>query len=320
MAAPELAAHRVGKIAAGDPRGSPLRKVSAAPCPLPQRGKKRRMDLGGMRIGVMAGLSAEPEKEISRVREFGLASCQVVSWKPELFTPEIARALAGAAEKYGVEISTFWCGTPGSACWNFAEGPATIGLVPRGRRPQRIAALKKGSDFAKACGIRSVTTHVGFLPEDPNDPLFHEAVAAIREVVEHCAKNGQEFWFETGQETPVALLRTIQAVGSGNLGINLDPANLVMYGKANPVDALDVFGKYVRGCHAKDGLYPTDGYTLGREVPLGEGKVNFPALIKRLKELGFEGALTIEREISGTKQAEDIRKAKAMLESILASA
>ena len=128
------------------------------------------------------------------------------------------------------------------------------------------------------------------------------------------------FRFETGQETPITLLRTIHDIGTDNLGINLDPANLLMYGKANPVDALDVFGQYVRGVHAKDGEYPTNGRQLGVEKPLGEGRVNFPALLAKLKTLGFCGALTIEREISGPQQIADIQKAKAMLAALLQDA
>ena len=122
-----------------------------------------------------------------------------------------------------------------------------------------------------------------------------------------CRGLGVEFWFETGQETPVTLLRTIEAVAADNLGVNLDTANLILYGKANPVDALDVFGRHVRGVHAKDGLYPTGGTELGKEVPLGQGKVNFPALIPKLKSLGYAGPLTIEREISGPQQFHDIK-------------
>ncbi len=144
-------------------------------------------------------------------------------------------------------------------------------------------------------------------------------MAAIRDVASYCQSNGQGFWFETGQETPVVLLRTISDVGLPNLGINFDPANLLMYGKANPVDALDIIGRYVRGVHAKDGEYPTDGRNLGVEKPLGEGRVNFPLLLAKLKALGYDGALTIEREISGPQQVADIKRAKLLLEEILAS-
>ena len=146
---------------------------------------------------------------------------------------------------------------------------------------------------------------------------FNDVVSAIKIVAEHCKENDQYLLFETGQETPVTLRRTIETVGTGNLGINLDPANLILYGKANPVDALDVFGEFVMGIHAKDGNYPTNGHDLGEEMPLGQGKVNFPALVKKLKEVGYDGALTIEREISGEQQIKDIMMAKELLEALI---
>ena len=113
------------------------------------------------------------------------------------------------------------------------------------------------------------------------------------------------------------MLRTIEEVGTENLGINLDTANLILYGKANPVDALDVFGKYVRNTHMKDGFYPTDGMHLGKEVPIGQGKADFPAVIAKLKALGYAGPLNIEREISGEQQIKDILAAKTYLEALL---
>jgi sugar phosphate isomerase/epimerase len=90
-----------------------------------------------------------------------------------------------------------------------------------------------------------------------------------------------------------------------------------MYGKANPIDALDVFGQYVKGVHAKDGEYPTNGKQLGVEKPLGEGRVNFPLLIDKLKKLNYGGALTIEREISGPQQIADIERAIKILAALI---
>ena len=192
-----------------------------------------------------------------------------------------------------------------------------MGLVPSEYRSLRMEELKKGSDFAKKIGVENMATHMGFLPENPYSKEYQEVVCAVRYVAMYCQKNGQYLLFETGQETPITLRRTIEDVKTGNLGINLDPANLILYGKANPVDALDVFGEYVRDVHAKDGLYPTDGRNLGKEMPLGQGKVNFPALIKRLKELRYDGTLTIEREISGEEQKKDILSAKKLLEEFI---
>jgi sugar phosphate isomerase/epimerase len=102
-----------------------------------------------------------------------------------------------------------------------------------------------------------------------------------------------------------------------NVGVNFDVANLILYGKANPLDAVEVLAPYIQGVHAKDGLYPTDPKKLGEEVPIGQGKVNFPALIASLKKIGYGNPLTIEREIAGEKQTADILAAKAYLEKLI---
>ena len=272
-----------------------------------------------MRIGVLFGLDPQTdvEKKVREIHEMGLSSCQITCWNTACYTKENADRILAALEKYGVSVSTFWAGWSGRGVWNFYDGPLTLGLVPAYARFQRILDLKLGSDFAKLLGVDQVATHAGFLPENPTSSEYHEVVAALREVAMHCKANGQYFLFETGQETPTTLRRTIEDIGLDNLGINLDPANLILYGKANPVDALDTIGTYVRDVHAKDGNYPTNPRELGEEKPLGEGRVNFPALIARLKELGYDGPVTIEREISGDQQKKDILRAKEILESLI---
>lgn len=270
-----------------------------------------------LKLGVVVSLRDGPDEAMEKVRSLGLPTCQVTNWDPDLLTPEVAAKLSRAARERSVEITTLWAGFHGRMVWDFVEGPLTIGLVPTETRQARVETLKRASDFAALLGVPSVTTHVGFIPENPNDPEYPGVVQAIREAASYCARQGQEFWFETGQETPVTLLRTIEDVGTGNLGVNLDPANLILYGKANPVDALDVFGTLVRGVHAKDGEYPTNGRQLGKEKPLGEGRVDFPALIARLKGLGYSGALTIEREVRGPEQIAGIQQAIRVLTPLL---
>ena len=271
-----------------------------------------------MKIGVLVNLRDKNAEEcIKRVKDSGFSFCQLCCWDISLFTQEIADKINSACEKYSVTISTFWCGWSGPAAWNFFEGPHTLGLVPLEFRYERAKELMKGSDFAKLLGVKNLATHVGFLPEVPTTTEYHSLICTLKMIANRCKENGQNFIFETGQETPVTLLRTIEDIGTGNVGINLDPANLILYGKANPVDALDVFGKYVFDVHAKDGLYPTDGKNLGKETPIGEGKVDFPKLIAKLKEIGYDGTLIIEREISGEQQLKDIKKAKTLLEGLL---
>ena len=270
-----------------------------------------------MKLGVLVPLNNQIEEEFKKVNSLGFSYCQLCCWDETLMNDENAQRVNACSEKYGVSVSTFWCGWKGPQKWNFYEGPLTLGLVPETYRYERSRELKIGADFAKKINVKNIATHAGFIPETPNTAEYQSLVCCIRDIAEHVKKNDQYFLFETGQETPVTLRRMIEDVGTGNLGINLDPANLIMYGKANPVDALDIIGEFVRDIHGKDGCYPTNGRELGKETPLGEGKVNYPQFISRLKEIGYDGTITIEREISGDKQISDIIKAKEFLESLI---
>ncbi|AEV29358.1 sugar phosphate isomerase/epimerase [Sphaerochaeta pleomorpha str. Grapes] len=272
-----------------------------------------------MKIGVIVTMESgtDIEAKFVEVKEMGMDNCQLVCWDHLAFTDAMADKINKAVVSQQMEITAFWCGWDGPKVWDFYDGPLTLGLVPTAYRAQRLEILLQGCDFAKKIQVRDVVTHVGFLSENPNDAVYAEVLAALRPLVEKCKTNGQYFLFETGQETPVTLKRVLQDLGSENVGVNLDPANLLMYGKANPIDALDVFGKYVRGVHGKDGEYPTDGHRLGAEVPLGKGKVDYPRFIAKLKEVGYDGSITIEREISGEEQIKDILEAKKLLEQLL---
>ena len=154
-------------------------------------------------------------------------------------------------------------------------------------------------------------------PENINDPQYYGVLAAIRYIVKECAKRGISFLFETGQETPVTLLRVIEALNSEYVGINMDTANLILYGKANSADAITVFGKYVMDTHIKDGLYPTGGSALGKEVKVGEGMADIPEVVKRLRAVNYTGNYIVEREIKGEQQTKDIIDTLAYLKSIL---
>ena len=273
-----------------------------------------------MKIGVCVNFNEIDgmAEKFENLRTEGFDNCQLISWKPELWTDENSEIIKKLTEENGITISAFWCGWEGPCVWNFYDGQITLGLVPPEYRTMRIKNLCDGADFAHKLGVKNVVTHMGFIPENPNDPQFAPFCVAVRQVAEHLKKNNQNLLFETGQETPVTMLRCFEKVGMDNLGVNLDTANVILYGKANPVDALDVFGKYVMNIHAKDGLYPTNGHDLGSEVRIGDGKVDFKALFKKLHELGYDSYVTIEREIEGEQQISDIRHAKKYLGDIIA--
>ena len=263
----------------------------------------------------MLSLKSNVEELFQELKMLGLSHCQLGG--SSLYSDEMAERINAVTKKEGVTITTVFAGWPGPLVWDFYSGPITIGIVPPDYRFARVEEIIKTSDFAAKLKVNQVATHVGFIPENPNDPLYPGVVAALKHVVTHCHDNGQKFLFETGQETPVTLRRIIEDLGKKDVGINFDPANLLMYGKANPVDALDIIGEFILDIHAKDGEYPTNGRELGMEKPLGQGRVNFPTLFSKLKKLGYNGPVTIEREISGDQQKKDILAAVEILRKII---
>ena len=274
-----------------------------------------------MKIGTCVyfhGLEGMEEKFVT-LQKNGFDNCQLICWNPKAWTDENAEALKVLLDKYGITISAFWCGWEGPQAWDFYDGQITLGLVPPEFRYARVKNLKDGADFAHKLGVQDIVTHMGYIPENPYDPNFHPLCVAIGMVAKHLQKNKQNLLFETGQETPVAMLRCFEVVGYDNLGVNLDTANLILYGKANPVDSLDVFGKYVRNIHAKDGKYPTNGHQLGEETRIGEGKVDFRAFFTKLRELGYDSWVTIEREIpeGSPEQIKDILDSREYLQTII---
>ena len=267
-----------------------------------------------LRLGLIVPIGNDPDAAMSKVKALGIPTCQAYA---EDFSEALARKLVSALEKHGIEATSIVVGGPGREVWDFYGGPITIGLVPRETRAARVTQIKKASFFAKQCGVPAVQTHAGFIPENPNDALYTEVIGTLLDLVEYCRRNGQNFRYETGQETPITLLRAMKDVGLDNQGVNFDVANLILYGKANPVDAIEILGPYVQGVHAKDGLWPTNPKELGEEVAIGKGKVDFPRIVARLKEMKYPGAVTIEREISGPQQMEDVRGAKEYLEKLI---
>lgn len=269
-------------------------------------------------LGLIVSPFGDPEGTFRKVRDIGFKNC-FLSLDGYIggFTRQVAEQFGDLLTKYNLVATTVEVVGPPPLEWNFLRGPSTIGLVPPKTRASRTDALHQVSDFAKMLGINQVQTHCGFIPEDPADPLYPGAVEAIREVAEHCQGNGQYFLMETGQETPTTMSRMIRDVAMPNLAVGLDTANLILYGKANPVDAADIIGTHVRSVHAKDGRWPTDPSQLGEEVLIGKGLVDFKTVFTKLHRLGYSGAITIERETSGPQQIEDVKQEKIYLEGIL---
>jgi sugar phosphate isomerase/epimerase len=269
-----------------------------------------------MKTGVVLKFDEDAERDFVWCRENSIDTCQLQT-PAVYYNEEGIQKIRSLCAKTGMEITAVVDVSGGPAVYDFYGGPLTIGIVPPVWQAARLREMADSATFAARLGVSRVCGHMGFIPENPNDPLYPSAIAGARWLAEIYAKNGVGLDFETGQETPITLLRAIQDIGSACIGVNFDPANLLMYGKANPLDALDILGPYVRGVHAKDGEYPRDPRFLGDEKPLGAGRVDFPALIKKLFALGYDGALTIEREIGGEEQRTDILKANKLLKGLI---
>jgi L-ribulose-5-phosphate 3-epimerase len=254
-----------------------------------------------------------PEADLKIVRDLGFSSCQL---NVSHYNQQLAEGLHATLKKYKLSPVSLICMGPGEYAWNLKDGPSTIGLIPRQTRTARIERLKTGIDFCQAAGIPAVHAHFGFIPEDPRDTLYVEFLLIMKGIAEYARSKNIDIYFETGQETPITLLRVIEDIGTNNLFVNYDLANFILYGKADPVSGLKTLGKYIKSIHAKDGLYPTDPYGLGHEVLIPQGEVNFPAVIAALKKMNFAGNITIECELSGTNK-DYILKTKKYLEALI---
>jgi len=207
---------------------------------------------------------------------------------------------------------------------NYADIPTverTVGFIPGETRAEREQRTKDVSDFAAVLGVRSIACHIGFVPEDKNDPDYIAVRDLVRRICDHAAHHLQTFALETGQEPAETLLRFFRDVDRPNLRINFDPANMILYGTGDPIEALRVLGAHVVSVHCKDGDWPPKDKpgALGSERPLGQGSVGIPRFVETLREVGFRGPLNIEREAENQQERiQDIGNAVGLLRSLTA--
>lgn len=249
-------------------------------------------------IGVFASVDAGLGVKLEVARELGVPTIQLHAPARASRTPEKAQAFLARLRDYGITLTAVFGGFEGESYADIPTVSRTVGLVPPATRAARTAEMKEIADFARLLGCRVVALHLGFVPHDARDPLYQEVLQVTRDLCDHCRKNGQALHLETGQEPADALLQFIGDVQRDNLFINFDPANMILYGSGEPIAALRQLGKYVRSVHCKDGTWAKNpGQEWGREVPLGEGDVGIENYLRTLLEIGYDGPLTIEREI-----------------------
>lgn len=266
-------------------------------------------------IGVIQYDLSNIDKSFKDLHDQGFGSCEI-NYRKSALTKDFAEQVKMASKKHNIKVTTL-VGVPGSkSVWNFRQGPATIGLVPVEERADKIKVYHEMIDFCAMADIPAMHSHFGFIPEDPSSEQYKDFIKVMQELANYAKERKVMIYFETGQETPTTLIRAIKDIGTGNVFINCDLANLLMYGKANSLDAVKLFGSLIKEFHAKDGKYPDpdNPYELGAEVPIPTGEVDFPAVIAELKKQGFKGAVTIECELNGSRHDYVIKTRKYLQE------
>lgn len=249
-------------------------------------------------VGVFASIDAGLGVKLEVAHELGIPTIQLHAPHQSTRTPENAKRFLDKLASMGITLTAVFGGFEGESYADIPTVSRTVGLVPPATRAARTREMQEIADFARLLGCDAVGLHIGFVPHDSGDPLYGEVLEVTRGLCDYLKANGQRLHLETGQESADTLLRFIGEVGRDNLFINFDPANMILYGTGDPIEALRKVGRFVRSVHCKDGKWAkSPGKEWGQEVPFGTGDVGAETFLRTLKDFGYDGALTIEREI-----------------------
>jgi sugar phosphate isomerase/epimerase len=277
-------------------------------------------DLKPMEVGVMFWAGPEPVQTLREVKALGVR-CGQMGIPGDMQLDGAAPAWKAALASEEFTLVTIFAAYRGES---YADAPTvqrTVGFIPASTRAERERRTYEISDFAAALGVGSIACHIGFVPEDKTHPDYVAVRDLVRRICDHAAKHNQSFALETGQEPAHVLLEFLKDVGRPNLGINFDPANMILYGTGDPIQALEVLAPHVLSVHCKDGDWPPKDQpgALGTEQPLGKGSVGIERFIAKLKQIGFRGPLNIEREVEDPDQRRrDILEAVELLRKLTA--
>jgi len=267
-----------------------------------------------MPLGVLLSVRDDIADRLRRIKDAGFATMQLVKPADEWLVQPKRGELTQLISDSGVRVTSVAAVYTTESYEDVEAVRTTVGLLPQETRAARIEDTKRCADFTHEVWAPNVSSHIGYIPEDRADPDYAGLVTAVQEICDYLQRRGMDFCLETGQETAHLLKQFIGDVARENLKVNFDPANMIMYGTGDPVEALEILAPWVRGVHCKDGEWPKAKGQLGQEKPLGQGQVGVDRFLAKLKEVGYEGPLTIEREIAGEQQMQDFFAAKKLLE------
>ena len=273
-----------------------------------------------MEVGVMFWAEPDAAETIRRVKSAGVR-CGQLGIPGGMPLVGAAKSWRAALEAGQFTVVTVFASYEGESYADIPTVQRTVGFIPASTRAEREARTNELSDFAAELGVGSIACHIGFVPEDEAHPDYIAVREMVRRVADHAAAHQQTFALETGQEPAEVLLRFLRDVNRPNLRINFDPANMILYGTGDPIEALGVLAPYVLSVHCKDGDWPPAGQpgALGTERPLGEGAVGIERFLAKLKQIGYIGTLNIEREVQDQAQKwRDVAEAAELLKRLTA--
>lgn len=257
-----------------------------------------------------------PQQLIEHLRAIGLSRVQL-ALDPLRENPAVWGETAALFQQAGISIVSGMFGTVGEDYTSLESIHRTGGLVPDDTWDENWENAQATAELAHQLGLKLVTFHAGFLPHEESDPEFEKLQHRIRLVADVFAAKGIDLAFETGQEEADTLKLFLEKLGRVNVGVNFDPANMILYDKGNPIAALRTLASWVKQCHIKDANRTQTPGTWGEEVPSGTGQVGWKQFFAVLREIGFTGHCCIERE-AGTQRVVDIITARKMVEAVVA--
>ena len=275
--------------------------------------------LRDLSVGVFYWVSEDAKTTIGEIIDLDVEVCQLAVTGERNLTPALVEAYRQALAKTGLSVATVFAAYLGERYDDIPTVVRTVGFMPRATRAARELRTRQVIDFGASLGVKSFGCHVGFVPEDRSDADYVDVRDVVRRIADYAASHGMTFSLETGQEPAELLLQFFRDVNRPNVKINFDPANMVLYGSGDPIEAYKLLAPYVVSIHGKDGDWPdpaTPG-ALGAERPLGSGSVNIAKFVRTVRESGFVGTINVESGVHGDEaHAVTLKNAVSLLKRL----
>lgn len=257
---------------------------------------------------------ADPLQLIRQMQEIGLSRVQI-ALDPIREQPAVWGDFAKQSKAAGLELISGMFGCVGEDYSSMESIRRTGGIVPDATWEGNWRNIQQTADLAAAMGLKLVTFHAGFLPHDVQDPDYTKLRQRLIQVADLFWQKGIDLALETGQETADTLRSFLQQLQRSNVGVNFDPANMILYDKGDPITALRTLSPWLKQCHIKDARKTKTPGSWGEEVVAGTGEVAWPEFFQVLEEANYKGFCSIERE-AGNQRLADIRAARQFIESL----